>query len=480
MPLPPAAMSAQAPSFSAPARPEPLLAAAPEDPTPDVPRKTQRRMERHAKGLSQEQKAAYRDLAARLVQPGAARYALSGYAGTGKTYLVGRLCRFLEEEGLKVVAAAPTHRAVAQLRRSLMEAGAEAVETCTLPSLLGLKLKGDGRGGYELVPDGRGQLPKGGVVIADEASMLGAETLNYVEAAGQGIRWLFPGDPAQLPPVGEPPSPVFSYPGHRLTEIVRQAEGNPIIELTRRIRAGEPYLTREALAYDVKTKRGVAATRSAKAFLKSALDVFRSDAFDADPTTACILAYRNRVVARYNHAVRTVLLGEDAAEYVEGEWLVARDTWMPDDFPIVFNSEVMKVTEARKGKDSLALGGEWTVWRLGVEPEGRPEREITVLAQEERARYDEVMNTYRERALDAKANDDYDAAAAAWKNFYRLREQYCTVDRAYALTVHRAQGGTFDVVFSDHADQHAAREPERTALKYVAASRPRERLALLV
>jgi exodeoxyribonuclease-5 len=54
------------------------------------------------------------------------------------------------------------------------------------------------------------------------------------------------------------------------------------------------------------------------------------------------------------------------------------------------------------------------------------------------------------------------------------------VDYAYATTVHKSQGSTFDTVFVDHRDLQACRGPEKRALLYVAVTRPERRLALLL
>jgi exodeoxyribonuclease-5 len=54
------------------------------------------------------------------------------------------------------------------------------------------------------------------------------------------------------------------------------------------------------------------------------------------------------------------------------------------------------------------------------------------------------------------------------------------VDYAYASTVHKSQGSTFDTVFVDRRDLQACRGDERDALLYVAVTRPSRRLALLV
>lgn len=437
---------------------------------------TAQRIEARAEGLSTEQEAAFRMLCERLLEPGAAHYTLQGYAGTGKTFVAARIAEVLDADGIRVVAAAPTHRATAEIRRALETSA--TIETCTLPSLLGLVLRADGAGGYHLVPDGRAQLPEGGVVLCDEASMVGEETMDYVKATRQGIRWLFLGDPAQLPPVGEAPSAVFDLPGATLTEIVRQARDNPIIEFSRRAREGLPHLRGDHLRYD--GEQGVAVTRSRPAFLESAVRAFRSTAYKDDPTIARVLAYRNAVVDRYNREIRAAIYGEDAREYVPGEWLVARETWMPYDFPVILNSEALKVVSAQRTVDPVALGGEWAVWRLLVQPDGRDRREITVLAAEEGPRYAALLKRYRDKAVEARLNDVPDAASDAWNDFYRLKEQYAQVGYGFASTVHKAQGGTFQSIFADYRDLHHSREPERRALKYVAGTRPRLRLALLV
>ena len=61
-----------------------------------------------------------------------------------------------------------------------------------------------------------------------------------------------------------------------------------------------------------------------------------------------------------------------------------------------------------------------------------------------------------------------------------MREQYANVSPAYASTIHKAQGCTFGVVWCDLRAIRGIEEPDRSALTYVAATRPRERLGLLI
>jgi exodeoxyribonuclease-5 len=65
---------------------------------------------------------------------------------------------------------------------------------------------------------------------------------------------------------------------------------------------------------------------------------------------------------------------------------------------------------------------------------------LVVLHEDEEERYENEL----QRRLDiAKAK------SRKWKQYYRLRERFARVDYAYAMTVHRAQGSTFDTAFVD-------------------------------
>ena len=130
---------------------------------------------------------------------------LRGYAGTGKTYLISRLVKQLLDEDCTVTVCAPTHKAVQVLSDELADA---AVQMQTLHSFLGLRLKPTRDGEYELVAEEECDFSEG-VVIVDEASMVGREEWSHIEDAPFSVQWVLVGDPAQLPPVNEAPSPAL-------------------------------------------------------------------------------------------------------------------------------------------------------------------------------------------------------------------------------------------------------------------------------
>jgi exodeoxyribonuclease-5 len=414
--------------------------------------------------LTDHQQEAYDTVYERLAT-GERFTGLRGYAGTGKTYLVSQLVEQLVSEDCTVTVCAPTHKAVQVLRDHLP--GGE-VETQTLHSYLGLRLQPDVDGQYVLVPDGMEEERPASVVVCDEASMVGREEWEYIQASQRNLQWLFVGDPAQLPPVNEEPSPALEVSGPMLEQVHRQSSDNPILDLATKVRTGDVRKFQSRFVDGV----GVAITHKRDAFLDTVLRTFDSDAFADDATHARLLAYRNKTVRTYNEEIRTARYGKDAPRYEKGEWLVARETWYHDGAPVIKNSEELRVTKVSTTTFEADDMSEWNVWKLKVRsPHAAFSRTVLVLHEDEKERYKTELD--RLRTL-AKEN------GARWSAFYELRERFARVDYAYATTVHKSQGSTFDTVFVDHRDLQVCRGPEKQALLYVAVTRPARRLALLV
>ena len=413
--------------------------------------------------FTEDQQEAYDRVYDRLAR-GERFTGLRGYAGTGKTYLVSRLVEQLLDEDCAVTVCAPTHKAVQVLSEELGDA---PVQMQTLHSFLGLRLNPTEEGEYELVAEEERDFTEG-VVIVDEASMIGREEWSHIEDAPFWVQWLFVGDPAQLPPVNEEPSPALDVPGPTLETIHRQAADNPILELATKIRTGADG----RFGSKFEDGKGVAVTRNREEFLDSVLRTFDTEAFAEDATHARMLAYRNKTVRRYNREIRAERYGADADRFVEGEWLVGTETWFHDGVQRLTNSEEVRVKKATVDTFEADDQSEWTVWELKVRTPGRGlTRTVHVLHEDEFERYEERLERRRE-----KAQDD----PSKWDRFFELREQFARVDYAYATTVHRAQGSTYDTVFVDHRDVRVCRGKEQEALLYVAVTRPSRRLALLV
>ena len=149
--------------------------------------------------LDAEEKRARQEKAAALKELAEARFSvLVGPAGAGKTSLLSILCaqREISDEGILLLA--PTGKARVRMQE-LVGTGAKAL---TIAQFLYQNGRYDGRNGRYYV---RGE-PKTtgfGTVVVDESSMLTEDMLGALLDALQGVkRFIFVGDPSQLPPIG--------------------------------------------------------------------------------------------------------------------------------------------------------------------------------------------------------------------------------------------------------------------------------------
>lgn len=177
------------------------------------------------------------------------RLLIKGSAGVGKTYMVDELIQILATRFPSykpLYCSAPTNKAVAVLAGKISIANRpKNLSLITTHSALKIgKYTNDTTGETGFRPSYSEKNPplKGvALFVIDEASMIGEQMLGWIEehATRNNTMVIFIGDDKQINPVGEEESPVFfkNYPTVELTEIIRQGEGNPIINLSRNLSA---------------------------------------------------------------------------------------------------------------------------------------------------------------------------------------------------------------------------------------------------
>ena len=198
-------------------------------------------------------------------------FVLNGYAGTGKTTMMRFLVERLQskERGYHILAS--TGRAAAVLNGVIGSAVAQTIHSMIYRyegfnqdiSQIKQKQTVDGQLYLVFAPCRAESTDKKQVYIIDEASMISdIESRNITQAAfGSGrllkelieydgdpeAKFIFVGDPCQLPPVGQTKSPALSPEYIRqtfgcgvqeasLTEIIRQGDGNTIVSAAQRLR----------------------------------------------------------------------------------------------------------------------------------------------------------------------------------------------------------------------------------------------------
>lgn len=183
-----------------------------------------------------------------------------GYAGTGKTTMIkeltsgsavltytGKASQVLRSKGIPAStihstiyrSAAESSEELARLRAELRTAPQE--ERARLQAKIEALVESLKNPHFSLREDAfEEDRPK--VIIIDECSML--DTKIAEDLMRFGIPIMVFGDPGQLPPVsGGKGYFIGEEPDIMLTEIHRQAEGNPVIQLATRAREGQPITT---------------------------------------------------------------------------------------------------------------------------------------------------------------------------------------------------------------------------------------------
>jgi len=222
---------------------------------------------------------------------------LTGYAGVGKSTVLGKLVENFQN--MKVGATAPTHKAVRVIKR--MTPNQRLYQFGTIHSFFGLKQNiRDGKIVYENEFGFMNKLKVDfiSVLIIDEGSMLDIKLLKAIldyKKKRPNLRLIITGDPFQLPPVGEKESLAFSKEADKrynvlrlgLSKIMRQVEGNPILEFATAIRENPEQRVTIPANIEVRQFED----------LKNLVDIYFTDSYFENTDYCKVLAYTNDAVA---------------------------------------------------------------------------------------------------------------------------------------------------------------------------------------
>lgn len=407
---------------------------------------------------------------------------LEGSAGTGKTTLIVWIVEALQSKlkkatgkSYKAIMTAPTNKAVEVLREKRAASKATYTDYCTLHSALRLRYSIDEKSGAEIfTPDKSNRENKLGgatILVVDEASMIGADLLQYVEERIEEERHLkviFIGDIKQLPPVNEDNSPIFTKGYYRLSlkEIIRQAAENPIIPLSNdiyQLNNFQDHVNAEGLGYS---------------FTKDRSAIIRHFARNRDDLGIRYLGYTNACVNAFNEEVRREIFHQPSKIEI-GETIIfdrPYEVVETDDFGdpykyIYTNNQEVLVENIEVCDEEMDIpcdknGGKQKV-RLKYY---MVNDSFPILHEESEFVFADLMETLRRKAI----NKDF-----YWRDLYAIRNAFVAFKHRYALTVHKAQGSTYREVFLDYDDMMRNNSIlEREKLLYTAITRASKHLTI--
>lgn len=404
---------------------------------------------------------------------------LTGYSGTGKSFLVTKIIEEIISKSrfVNIAITAPTNKAVRVLKNlsSICETHVQ-VEFNTLHSLLGLKRVITYDGKEEFKADyGDGTISDYDIIIVDEVSML--DNVLYrqlIETAKYGKKMvLFIGDRGQIPPVNGGESLLFSMDlenNFNLEDIIRQASGNPIIKIAQLVRTNQTFPHETDVDSD---GNGVI-------FLKintetKLLDTyFNSKNFASNPNFVKVLAYTNNAVDYYNNKVRGLVYGEKCARLNLGEKMVCNKPITDSKNKVILNNndefEVISFT-LKTDRTKLSL----SFYEVVVMSDSKS-YVIKILAEKSEKVYEKELarlKRYAETASLMKRRNE-------WVKYYRFMGKFANVKYNYALTVHKSQGSTFDNVIVINCDINRMFDMiDRNKLLYTAMTRAKNKLFMI-
>ena len=390
--------------------------------------------------LTNDQKVAKQEILKASRKPGT--YLLLGYAGTGKTTLMDSLASDFVKRGKKVVVTATTHKAVAVLKSKITEYG---VDCRTIHSLLSLRPYEDETGTY-LKRAPMAPAVDVDVVIVDECSMLSTEVMAWVRRLLPRSFVLFVGDDAQLPPVNESASETFQTERKSvLCKIVRQAEGNPILQAATAIRESQDTGADWSWMTNQKNgKQGIFLVGSPDDWMRKA---FTSDEFSRDKNAFRYLCWTNAKVAEVNKKVRYWLYGDIPTPFALGELVLSKRLYKSWGQELQNNEETIvdNITPGQVVAKWERYGGKnfvISVWNI-VTSKG-----MTVPIVRDSAEYNRALKWIRQnyKTIDKPEGE------APYHHVTAFRDMFGVMQANYAMTVHSSQGSTFKSVFVDTSD----------------------------
>lgn len=387
-------------------------------------------------------------------------FMLRGYAGTGKTTLMGCLIRWLHTVHRKTVLMAPTGRSA-----KVLSAHSGYPASTIHRKIYAVKQTDMGRMSMQLVHN----KSKRTIFIVDEASMIGdgsgdeglynrsllADLLEYVYS-GERCRLILIGDDAQLPPVGMELSPALDKkrlammmrgPVYEsvLKEVVRQEQKSLILKNATRLREQIAANQFDQLALGVGNFQDVIEVDPYE------LEEKLSEAFSGDRGNESVIICRsNKDANRFNQQIRSRILWRE------------REVEAGDRLMIVKNNYFWEIPGRRQ--NFLANGDMVTVERIHAVQEFGPFRfaECQVyFSDDESVSFDLILLLnaldvelaaippkeifrLREAMIDSGDVDANDPEEKFFKNPYFNAAQ---VKYAYAITCHKSQGGQWRDVF---------------------------------
>ena len=423
---------------------------------------------------------------------------MSGSAGTGKTFImedVSEYAKRVSHLNKGTLFTAPTNKAVKVLKGHLSQN-----TTCaTTHSALSMKEHITDKGALTFVADkysGPPPASKYSAVIVDEASMIDDSLFwPLLDLSEAGVKIIFVGDAYQVPPVNYDDAIPFNKESQKeygievftMTEIIRQAQGSPIIETAQVIRNNiyddSIKMIRDDYVNDIGSVKHVRARHSFQFLTDLILPMFKTPEYENDIDFVKIIAWKNESVNRYNKAVRQYVFGEGIPMLVAGDKLIADSPVFESDhktIAIATNSEMMVLgttVDVENYSDDYSI----KFYRAHVKVYDSfkyNEYILKIVHEDSIPVYNELLKMQANLAKSFPAGSQL--AKSSWYDYYNFIKHWAQVKYSYCITTHKSQGSTYRTACALEYDIMTNRKVyERNRILYTACTRPSKELYVI-
>lgn len=431
-------------------------------------------------------------------------YVIEGKAGTGKTTIAKEILKEFEDE--QIYVAAVSHKAKGVIKNSFGE-DTRGKKFFSIASLLGMKGINDNDTQTTKFQVGT-KVPlldnPPALLVIDEASMITEDVLKKIidinSSLSRPFQMLFLGDIGQIQPIRDDQSEFYrthkdllnkksdifnSKHKSKLITRVRQGEANPILPYAdyfwENSQKENPELnpTQHIVRNNQITDNGSLLFSNSEAeVLNSVIKAVRNAVEKGLTNHVKIVTYHVNEKTELNQKIHEALFGKDS-DYSNGDMLILNSPYdLPDVNATMENSSEIQIKSIQDtdvdefGVHTLYLETNGTAYtRTGNE---QKDCVIQVVSRNDIGLYNQKL---QELASYAKRQTNRALKKQAWSDFWEYKGRYADVDFGYAITAHKSQGSTYDIVVVDEKDimgTTATSNQEKSELIYTALTRPRK------
>ncbi len=424
-------------------------------------------------------------------------FLLKGYAGTGKTTLIGTLVKNLWKIKLNAVLLAPTGRA-AKVISNYSGRQAQTIHR----HIYYPKKNSKGGMAFQL----KQNRSRNTIFIVDEASMIPdtpsdnklfengslLDDLMLYVYSGFNCKILFIGDTAQLPPVKLEVSPALdsntlSIGFHKevtqieLDEVVRQAEDSGILMNATALREILTQGFYDTFRFTTSAFPDIVRLVDSHEIMDALNDSYANTGQEE----SVIILRSNKRANTYNQQIRARILFQEE-ELSTGDYLMVVKNnyfWLDtkSEAGFIANGDIIKVLEIYAIKELYGFRFAEVKIKMVDYPDQKAFETVLILdtltSETPSLSYEESNKLYQE------VLKDYEGERSKYKKFMGVKNNSyyngLQVKFSYAVTCHKSQGGQWNTVYIEQPYLPDGMNKEYLRWLYTAVTRAREKLYLI-